>query len=194
MPQFPEQKIRLFIALPLPEQLKAKMETELEQLRKELSFQKWVHPQDLHLTLVFLGDTAPEAVEGILARLREAVGKHRPFPLGLKEAGVFGQPHSPRVLWAGVIGALEALKSLQADVSSKLQTVGYVPEERPYSPHLTLARRYTGSEPLNRETLAAFSAGEPAYEWTADRVVLYKTCLNRMPMYEELASIPLSLS
>ncbi|RAV01430.1 RNA 2',3'-cyclic phosphodiesterase [Paenibacillus sp. YN15] len=188
----PEPNARLFVALPLPEQLKAKMETEMEQLRKELSFQKWVHPQDLHLTLVFLGDTAPEAVEGIIAQLKEAVGGHRPFPLGLKEAGVFGQPNSPRVLWAGVDGALEALKSLQADISSRLQTVGYVPESRPYSPHLTLARRYTGSEPLPREALAAFSAGEPAYQWTADRVVLYQTRLNRLPMYEELASIPLS--
>ncbi|MNC45881.1 RNA 2',3'-cyclic phosphodiesterase [compost metagenome] len=88
---------------------------------------------------------------------------------------------------------MEALKALQTDISSRLQTIGYVPEERAYSPHLTLARRYTGSGPLTREAVAAaFSPGGPAYEWNADRVVLYRTRMNQAPMYEELASIPLS--
>ncbi|MDF2935519.1 MAG: 2,3-cyclic phosphodiesterase [Paenibacillaceae bacterium] len=191
MSQPRETNIRLFAALPLPEPLKAILKTDIEQLRKQLSFQKWVHPQDLHLTLVFLGNAAPSAIDPVTSRLREAAASKRPFSLRLQEAGVFGPPRSPRVLWAGIHGAVDALRELQTSVSDHLQTLGYMPEERPYSPHLTLARQYAGIGPVAAEALAsAFPQGDPAYGWTADRLVLYRSNPGRMPMYEELESVP----
>lgn len=183
--------VRLFVALPLPDSLKSTMKTDMGQLREQYSFQKWVHPQDLHLTLVFLGATAVSSIAAITARLQEAAANRRSFALRLREAGVFGPPHSPRVLWAGVQGELDALKGLQADVSGRLQTLGFAPEERGYSPHLTVARQYTGSGAIPKDALtAAFQGGD--LQWTVNRLALYRSHLGRLPMYEELDSVPFS--
>lgn len=188
-----EQTIRLFVALPLPQPLKDIVKTDIEKLKQQYPFQKWVHPQDLHLTLVFLGDMASSAVDAVTERLREAAAGHRPFPLRLEEAGVFGAPRSPRVLWAGLQGEVAGLRELQAHVSDCLTTLGYTPEERAYSPHLTLARQYAGSSPVSREALAAvFPKEAGVYSWTADRLVLYRSHLGKLPMYEELVSVPFS--
>ena len=188
-----EQTIRLFVALPLPQPLKDTLKADIEQLKKQYPFQKWVHPQDLHLTLVFLGDMASSAVDAVTERLREAAAGCHPFPLRLEEAGVFGPPRSPRVLWAGLQGEVAGLRELQARVSDCLTSLGYTPEERAYSPHLTLARQYAGASPVSKEALAAvFPKGAEAYAWTADRLVLYRSHLGKLPMYEELVSVPFS--
>jgi RNA 2',3'-cyclic 3'-phosphodiesterase len=188
-----EQNIRLFVAMPLPQPLKDILKADLELLKKQYPFQKWVHPQDLHLTLVFLGDMDPSSIDAVADRLREAAAGRPPFPLRLEEAGVFGPPRSPRVLWAGLQGEVAGLRELQARVSDCLTSLGYTPEERAYSPHLTLARQYAGASPVSKEALAAvFPKGAEAYAWTADRLVLYWSHLGKLPMYEELASVPFS--
>lgn len=183
---------RLFAAVPLPDELKTRMKGIMEGLRERLSFQKWVHPHDLHLTLAFLGDTPAAAVDAVMSRLQEAAGRSSPFTLRLEQTGVFGPSRSPRILWAGVHGELDKLTRLHGDVELQLQSIGYTPEERAYSPHLTLARQYTGSGPLTREALSASfpDDGQP-YHWTADSMLLYRSHPGRTPMYEALGTFPL---
>ncbi|MFK7695075.1 RNA 2',3'-cyclic phosphodiesterase [Paenibacillus sp. HJGM_3] len=192
---------RLFVAVPLPPEVKALVTSALPTLQAGLPFQKWVHPEDVHITLVFLGDTAPAAVPALEAALTRLASRAVPFPLRLEGTGTFGAPQAPRVLWAGLGGSLPALHRLQADAAREAAELGYAPEGRAYAPHVTLARRYAagggGRGSARRHALQPEKAGTPvpafsgdalwpAAAWTADRVVLYRTRMGRSPMYEPL--------
>lgn len=180
---------RLFIALPLPDAIKAKVHEWTYHLRQELPFQKWVHRDDVHLTLKFLGEIAEEKIEQIEACLQEVADSFKPFMLNLDELGSFGSPAAPSILWAGVHGDLNSLHQLQQSVEASLVPLGYEREHRPFHPHLTLARRYTGGTKLNREELAGFAKRFAPNElsWQAERIVLYESQLSQRPMYKEIS-------
>ncbi|TMV45405.1 RNA 2',3'-cyclic phosphodiesterase [Paenibacillus mesophilus] len=182
---------RLFVAVPIPAELKAKAGATVNGLKRQLPFKKWVHPDDLHITLKFIGEVAPSAVPAIETALARIAARSNPFALQLSGAGTFGAPQAPRVLWAGLGGKLQPLKSLQADVESELAGLGYEPENRPYSPHITLARQYSGTEPARKDALAGLFRPEEdtPLEWTADRLVLYRSHFGRTPMYEPIRTI-----
>lgn len=171
--------MRLFVALPIPAHITELLAKWMQTYKEELSFRKWTNPQDYHITLQFLGDVEREAVEALQAALRGI--KAESIPLSLHGAGIFGQPKAPRVLWAAVAGQLAELTALHKAVVQATSALGFVPEERPYSPHITLARRFSGSSEMKRELLELAPLGET---WEADRFVLMKTNMNHSPMYE----------
>lgn len=187
--------LRLFVAIPIPTEIKRRLENEWNAMRQQLSFGKWVHPEDLHITLKFLGDVPESSVAPIEAAMEKIAARTNPFPLRLQGAGTFGPPRSPRVLWAGLQGGLQgglqALKQLQADVERQLEPLGYPAEDRSYSPHVTLARQFTGQAPISKEALiGAIGADASApLDWTADRIVLYRSRLGRSPMYEPVRTV-----
>jgi 2'-5' RNA ligase len=194
--------MRLFIAVPLAPSVKEIVKNIMPQLQQELLFRKWVHPEDVHITLKFIGDAPPSALPALEAKLGLIASRSMPFLLRLEGTGTFGSPSAPSVLWAGLGGSLQALHRLQADVELEAAELGYAPEARAYAPHVTLARRYAGGgggpgAPLRRQALQPAKAGNevPAFagaalgsaaEWTADRVTLYRTRMGRSPMYEPL--------
>ncbi|MDF2714796.1 MAG: 2-5 ligase [Paenibacillus sp.] len=182
---------RLFVAVPIPAELKAKAGAAMNGLKRQLPFKRWVHPDDLHITLKFIGDVAPSTVPAIETALERIAARSNPFALQLSGAGTFGAPQAPRVLWAGLGDKLQPLKSLQADVESQLAELGYEPENRPYSPHVTLARQYSGTGPARKDALAGLfrPEGDSPLEWTADRIVLYRSHFGRTPMYEPIRTI-----
>lgn len=165
----------------------------MEQLRQVQSYKRWVHPEDLHLTLKYIGDVPTAFIPAIETELEKVAARSNPFPLRLHGAGTFGLPHSPRVLWAGLGGAVEKLKQLQADVEGQMATLGYPPENRSYSPHITLARQYSGDAPAQEEELAVLFRLDiedgSALQWSVDRIVLYRSHLGRTPMYEPIRTI-----
>lgn len=179
---------RLFVAIPVPEHISERLEDWTREQKEKLSFRKWSHPRDYHITLQFLGDTPAAKHEALQAVLQEA--KAKPFSLALNGAGTFGPPSAPRVLWAAVSGDLEALTALHREVIKATRSIGFEPEERPYSPHITLARKFAGAGEMPPE--ATFSA--PAlFEWEANRFVLMRTHMNASPMYEVIGEFRLSL-
>lgn len=182
---------RLFVAVPIPSELKAKVGAVVNGLKRQLPFKRWVHPDDLHITLKFIGEVAHVSMPAIEAELARIAARSNPFSLQLSGAGTFGAPQSPRVLWAKLDGQLQPLKALQADVERQLAELGYEPESRPYSPHVTLARQFSGTEPAHKDALnGLFSpGGQSPLEWTADRLVLYRSHFGRTPMYEPLRTI-----
>ncbi|WP_409344907.1 RNA 2',3'-cyclic phosphodiesterase [Paenibacillus sp. MBLB4367] len=203
--------LRLFVALPLPDTTKRALQEKCEALRSRLSFQKWVHRDDYHITLKFLGDTPPQQAAKLTDALREAARAVRPFPLSLEGLGAFGPPAAPKILWAGVQGDKSALHKLQQAVDISLAKAGYAAEEKAYKPHISLARRYAGTDPLERDELArqedaiALSRTverrdiEPSIEtpksplaWQASDVVLYVSHLGKTPMYEIVETFPLN--
>lgn len=133
---------RLFIAIELPDPVKR----DLVRLRKEIPGARWVAPDQLHLTLAFLGeleDTTGEQLQRALSGIAEPA-----FSLDFSGVGCFPDRRRPRVLWVGLKHSPH-LESLAAKVRSAALECGVPQEERPFSPHITLARL---RQPAIRET------------------------------------------
>jgi RNA 2',3'-cyclic 3'-phosphodiesterase len=125
--------LRLFVAIPLPADLKAK----LAGLRTELDGARWTPSQNMHLTLRFLGETQEAAAED-LARALPLIA-FEAFQVEISGVGTFPNAREPRVLYARVVPN-PFLTSLQQQVQRVTESLGFEPEGRPYRPHITLAR------------------------------------------------------
>jgi len=170
--------VRLFIALEIPEPVRREVARRVAGLRERLPQARWVDPEIIHLTLVFLGEVAEEKVSALSARLRETLAPYAPLPMRLSDAGTFPPGRPARVAWLG-LEAPEELQALQADaVRVAVETVGHEPEERPYKPHVTLARCPSPWKRDVIEKLVAAFPGTIGQPWIADRVVLMESKLS----------------
>lgn len=124
---------RLFVAIDLPEEVKQ----AVTGARGELRGARWVGAEQLHLTLRFIGDADDLLLTGIAEKLTEP--DCRSFSLGLKGIGHFPPRGMPRVLWIG-LEAGASLLTLQHEVELACRAAGILPDERPFSPHITIAR------------------------------------------------------
>lgn len=183
---------RLFVGIQLPQDVQRVLDIWKSSLQEVLPFQKWTHPQDVHVTLSFLGDASAETAEALAADLRQLAAAALPLTLHAEGLGVFGPPAAPSILWAGLAGDLNALAALQHEVAGVCARHGFPAEARAYRPHLTLARRYrTAAGPFKRSALAAVWApagGWPA--WRVEDIVLYRSHLGRQPAYEPIGVFP----
>lgn len=125
--------MRLFIAIELPDDLK----TALGRLRVDVPGARWVPPEQLHLTLAFLGEVEEKTAGDLNERL--ALIQTPPFRLCFSGTGCFPDRHRPRVLWAGLEPS-PRLMHLAAGVHGVVLACGIPQEERPFSPHITMAR------------------------------------------------------
>lgn len=178
---------RLFVAirLPVPVQQALYMDTRLVQ--NKLDFRKWTDQRDYHITLQFLGDTFVSDIGHLRKALRSAAAGFQAFELQLSGWGTFGLEEAPKVLWKGVSGEVEQLISLQKEIVKATSPLGYEAELRPYSPHITIARKYLGQLPGNENkgisgVLPEHSSG--VNSWIVEDFVLYVTRLGQSPMYE----------
>jgi 2'-5' RNA ligase len=147
------EQIRSFVAIELPEDAKkglARLRRELE--RDEHRFVKWVEPGAIHLTLKFLGNLPSKRV----AEVTEAIGKAAqgisPFRLEISGTGAFPSLKQVRVFWVGIGGEVDKLSKLQQNIDSALAALGFAREERPFVPHLTLARIREAASPPERRS------------------------------------------
>ncbi len=134
--------IRCFVAVELPDELKARIAEETAFLKKSRADVKWVPPENLHLTLKFLGQVPEERVPELAGLLKEAVrGTEKPFEVAVEGAGVFPGPGSPRVFWVGIRDPHMLLAGLARRVDEELLKAGYGQQEKgAFVPHLTLGR------------------------------------------------------
>jgi 2'-5' RNA ligase len=143
--------IRSFIAIELPEEARkglAMLRRELE--RDEHRFVKWVDPQGIHLTLKFLGNIPAKRVTEITEAIKKASQEISPFHLEISGLGTFPSLKQARVFWVGIGGELDKLSRLQQNIDSALAALGFAREERPFVPHLTLARIREGASLAER--------------------------------------------
>ena len=101
---------------------------------------RWTKPENVHLTLKFLGEVHDEALESICGALKRACSGHAPFDARLEGVGAFPSPRRARVVWAGVGEGSEEISALAASVESALEPVGFRREGHRYVPHATLGR------------------------------------------------------
>ncbi len=136
-----EKDLRLFVACELPaEALAALTQVQSELRERGAGRLRWVRPEGIHLTLKFLGAVSPEKAQQVIEALATAITE--PFTLNLRfdRLGSFGGRLRLRVLWVGLAGDVGALASLAATVEKALGPLGFPRENRPFAPHLTLAR------------------------------------------------------
>ena len=135
--------IRSFISIELSEQAR----TELARLQSRLKETsppqtvRWTDPKNVHLTLHFLGDLAEDSLEDVRRTLRDTASAHTPFSLNLANLGCFPNTRRARIVWVGLTGDTDHLVALQSGLGDRLtKAIGFKPESRTYSPHLTIGR------------------------------------------------------
>jgi 2'-5' RNA ligase len=148
--------VRLFVAAVLPDDLRRGLVALQERLASLPLPVRWTHPETMHLTLAFLGETSPAVAERIPAALAGAlVQGPPPFRLEARGCGTFPGHGKPRVVWVGLRGEIDAAVRLKQVVDRGLEPLGFRPEDRPFRPHLTLGRVAEGRMGNWREALRA---------------------------------------
>lgn len=131
---------RTFIAVELGEDARSALQQRIARLQRSLPGVRLADPASLHLTLAFLGELDDERLSTVIDIACTAASASGAFTLSLGELGTFGSRQAPRVIWTGVTGDVAPLLALQQRLALGLEALGFPREERPFSPHLTLAR------------------------------------------------------
>jgi 2'-5' RNA ligase len=130
--------MRLFVALEIPGEIRSALAVFLKELRAIAPRAKWVRADSLHVTLKFLGEVEPSKLAAVKTTLA-AIRSPQAVVLDFRGLGFFPNEKRPRVFWASM-EASPNLAPLAADIDQALHKLGFPPEERPFTPHLTLAR------------------------------------------------------
>jgi RNA 2',3'-cyclic 3'-phosphodiesterase len=180
-----------FFAVSIPEETKLIMKKHCEQLKEKLPFSRWVHYEDLHITLAFLGSAPSEKLKMAEKNVIEAVRGSNSLKLAINKLGIFGRNDSPRIFWADTLENKE-LQVLRKKVFTACEDAGFELETRPFRPHITIARKWQGEEPFQSATLDSWKELQPEpLKFDASNVVLYQTHLDMTPKYEAIIRIPL---
>lgn len=146
--------IRAFVAIELP------LETRnlLKDIILELSTYsgksvRWVTPQNIHLTLRFLGNTSPAILSNLAQMIQKDMSRFTSFEININKLGAFPNLRRPRVFWVG-IEAPEALSKIQHTIEASSTTLGFPSEDKLFSPHLTLGRVNDNASPQELSRLA----------------------------------------
>jgi len=165
------ESIRAFFGLPLPEANRERVESYLRECSDAAPEFRWSDPNNLHLTLRFVGSVDRAVVEGIAERL-EAGGA---FDVALGEVGTFKRGRLARVVWLGVGEGAESLRALAGRLEAGCRAAGLEAETRAFKPHLTLAR----AKPRDGAPLPELPPLPNLDRWRATELVLYSSHLGR---------------
>lgn len=180
--------MRSFVAVDIGD-AERKAVAELQRgLKNKAGGVRWVRPDRMHLTLAFLGEVSEDSVESAKPKLAEAVRGFAAFDARLGGVGAFSSPRKARVVWVGMSEGKGELCSVQKRVVAGLKQVGFEPERRPFSPHLTLGRLRVPADVSQICGQEFRGAG-----FRVDRVILYKSVLKpEGPEYFRLAEFELA--
>lgn len=190
------EKIRAFIAIELSEQVKEAL-TKLQGRLKSDSRApvRWTDQKGTHLTLQFLGNVDAGMTGQITAAMEAAADGIHPFHLEVSGLGVFPNTSRVRVVWVGLKGDLQILEQLQKRIEVALSPLGFKPEARPFTPHLTLGRVREEARPDERRNLGQLIAGmKDSIDSPLDvgSVHLFRSQLRPAgPIYTRIASVEL---
>jgi len=190
--------MRLFTAIELNEDARQAIAAEQKRIagvlgRSAAASLKWIRSEQMHLTLVFLGEIAETQTPAVIDAMGKDIDQAEPFPIVFAGLGLFPAHGAPRVLWLGLsTGATEAIE-LQRHVAKRLSPIGVTIEERAFHPHLTLAR-WRETRHADRRRLAADDrGGEIIARVDVGTVTLYQSRLSSSgPAYTVLARAPLA--
>lgn len=182
--------MRTFIAVEIGQDSKdklAKLEDEFKRIAADV---KWVKPDNIHITLKFLGEVPAGDIEKINKAVETATQKFKTFEINLREVGGFPSLKNPRVIWVGVEEGKEELIRLSQSVDRELSSLGFPPEERDFVPHLTIGRVKSSknikelAQKIDKHQNANFGQG------IVDKVLIMESNLNlKGPTYSVIKEI-----
>lgn len=191
--------MRLFAGVELAEPVRRHAAAAADALRRHLHraapglTARWVAPENLHITVWFIGEVSEPEADAIGGALGSTPIPQAPFDVSPAGCGAFPPAGTPRVFWIGLRQGQGALTALHAEVGRRLQPLGILPEKRPYSAHLTIARVKDGGRTparVIREALVAVPAECGACRVPA--LTLFRSRLSpRGAAYEPLLRVPL---
>jgi RNA 2',3'-cyclic 3'-phosphodiesterase len=186
-----EMTMRTFIAVPLPKPCQEMLERLQLNFRPLGADLRMVAVSSIHLTLKFLGEIDPKALPDLSKALTAFVSLEPTLSLCLRGVGAFPNLRNPRVIWCGVEGDTEKLARLQEKVENACCDLGFEREERPFRPHLTIAR-VNNKRNLQGLLDDTKIGSELQSEFFADHINIYRSTLApRGAIYDILATIPL---
>jgi len=183
--------IRSFLAIRLPEPIHKELKSIQERLKETDTKVKWVTPHNIHLTLKFLGNIESRDVERIDGMVSKIVAKESHLILRAEGVGAFPHIRSPRVIWVGISGEVDRLRDIHRRMEGELETIGFRPEERTFSPHLTIGRVKTKVHKTLLDRLVALKdyLSQP---FKVGEIILFKSDLYpHGPIYTPLKTMPL---
>ena len=183
--------IRSFLAIELPKPILKKIEEVQADLRAAHADVRWVSPEKIHLTLKFFGSIEESRIDSIFKSIEESVRSTSPFSLEVRGVGAFPSMKSPRVIWLGLENG-QSLTSLQKQIETQLEKIGFQSEDRPFHPHLTLGR--TKSSRGKNELVGRMEKHreEEFGDLQVERVILFKSDLKPSgPIYTALGDLKL---
>ena len=186
--------IRSFLAFELPEDIRQIVTRVSGEVRKSSLEVRWVRPEFIHVTVVFLGDIQSEQVRPMGVPLNAVCANHEPFKIFLKPMGCFPNSRNPRVIWLGIGGDLERMSRFRDDLQQALSPFGIKEEERAFRPHLTLGRfKKAGKSPAELERLLSTYRDLSSPPCTLNELVLFRSDLKPGgAVYTKMSSWPLS--
>ena len=184
--------IRTFVAVPVSEDIRGRVTGVLEQLAKLTSGVKWVAPENLHVTLKFLGGVREDRIGDVCAAVERAIEGAAPFDLSIAGVGAFPNPRRARVVWVGVQEGQRQLAELAERIDAELAKLGFEREKRPFAAHVTIGRVREGRSP---EGLSAgideADAGELGAQRVASVAVMQSDLRREVPVYTALRVVQL---
>lgn len=184
------EAIRTFIAIALP----ATVTLFLGQVQQEFKAlgigARWVKPENIHLTLKFLGNTDPGRIDSIRVAMADAARGVGPFTLAAKGLGVFPGIKRPRVIWIGLAGQTQVLFDLQRRLDDNLVAIGVPKEKRPFKGHLTLGRFRESVDAAKIGRVISEYAELRSNDFATGQMTLYKSDLKPSgPVYSRLQQV-----
>lgn len=169
--------IRAFVAAAVDDSLKHSFELLQSELSTTGAHVRWVRPHNIHLTLVFLGDIPESSVAAISNELDRAAHDTAPCDLEVCGLGFFGSSRAPRVIWAGLQGDIDRVKSIQQQVTCGVLAAGFRTDTKPFKPHLTLGRVRSARNAKSLVSAVTSRKDMPFGRLTIQNIILMKSRL-----------------
>ena len=184
--------MRTFIAIEIPSEVKSALAALQDDLRRAGADVSWTRPENIHLTLRFLGEVDERRIGEVERVCVDSAAEFRPFTLRLNDTDVFPNARQPRVLWPGLAGEIEKAVEMRKRLNDGLALIGFELEEKDFHPHLTIGR--VKSNKNARELLALASARQvPALSFVVTEIVLMKSELHPAgARYTPIAKVSMS--
>ena len=175
-----------FWAVKLPDDIKQSIHDEISHVQRIFQFQRFVHKEDYHITLAFLGAADEQRLQAVIDLVGQAMKEQHSFPLQITGLNTFGNSKAPRIFW-GAVNEEERLYEVQAIVHQQCLAAGFTLESRPYHPHITIARKWSANEDFDSQILTKHNPFLDRHLcFTVNEIVLYKTNLDKTPKYEPI--------
>lgn len=187
--------MRCFFAIELDETARNELARWMRACAGPARDVRWCSPDQLHVTLQFLGETPANAVTAVDAAARRASSLTPPFSLRLGRIGAFPDPHRPRVLWCGLDDPQDGGRRWLSHASTLLAELGYPAESRAFTPHITLARSRSAEDSRQISALLTAAAAPASIEFDVRHVTLFESALRPGgARYVALSRTPLGTS